>query len=160
MQSLVINRNSKLVTSLQKVASVTSSNVVSLQRLIRSHKTDLEKFGTLEYDEQKVTAGAGYTKKKLYYLNEQQSYLFITFLKNTQVVKQFKIALIDEFFKMKYSQVSTDYQLQRENIELKRTLNRLLYNTEDINRLKQENLNYYEQLDTAKRKLQQIKNIL
>ena len=53
-----------------------------------------------------------------------------------------------------------DYQLQRENIELKRTLNRLLYNTEDINRLKQENLNYYEQLDTAKRKLQQIKNIL
>lgn len=54
----------------------------------------------------------------------------------------------------------TDYQLQRENIELKRTLNRLLVNDIDIEKLKQQNLKYYEENDEMKRKLQKIKNIL
>jgi len=55
---------------------------------------------------------------------------------------------------------SLDYQLQRENIELKRTLNRLLVNNIDIEKLKQQNLTYYTELDETKRKLQKIKNIL
>jgi len=101
MQSIVIKHNDKLVTSLQQIADNTSSDVVSMQRLIRTHSSDLEKFGNINFDEEMVKGKTGSTKKKLYYLNEQQSYLFITFMKNTDIVKQFKIALIQEFFKMK-----------------------------------------------------------
>ena len=53
-----------------------------------------------------------------------------------------------------------DYQLHRENIELKRTLNRVLVNDINIEQLKEQNLKYYEENDEMKRKLQKIKNIL
>jgi prophage antirepressor-like protein len=53
-----------------------------------------------------------------------------------------------------------DYQRQRENIELKRTLKRLLINSDEIDKLKEQNLKYYEEVDELKRKLQKIKNIL
>jgi len=101
MQSLVTQFNNNLVISLIKVSDELSADIESMQRLIRTHKADLEKFGAIEFKEEIVKAGNGSTKKKLYYLNEQQSYLFITFLKNTKVVREFKVRLIQEFFRMK-----------------------------------------------------------
>ena len=52
-------------------------------------------------------------------------------------------------------------QLKRENIELKRTLNRLLTQELDTNveKLKEQNAFYYERMDEANRKLQKMKNI-
>ncbi len=137
MQSLVIQHHNNLVTALQKVAEETSSNLTSMQRLIRKHSGRLEKFGPIEFEEIEVKGKTGLTKKKLYYLNEQQSYLFITFLKNTPAVVDFKERLIKEFFEMKKKLNEKPalkqpdpyiYQLERENIELKRTINRLTKN--------------------------------
>ena len=101
MQSLVIKHNNHLVTALQKVAEETSSDITSMQRLIRTHRERLERFGAIEFKEIQVKGKTGSTKKKHYYLNEQQSYLFITFLKNTKAVLDFKEMLIKEFFEMK-----------------------------------------------------------
>jgi len=101
MNDLVITHNGQPAVSQHTLAQNANTEEKSIQQLIRSHKTELEKFGKVKFDEIVVKAGNGSTKRKLYYLNEQQSYLFITFLKNTKVVKEFKIQLIKEFFKMK-----------------------------------------------------------
>jgi len=108
MQSLIIKHNNNLVTALQTIADIASTDITSMQRLIRTHKIELEIFGTLDFDNIKTTG----RPKKLYYLNEQQSYLFITFLKNTKVVKDFKIALIREFFEMRESLNKNTQQIQ------------------------------------------------
>jgi len=122
-----------------------------MQRLIRTHKKRLEKFGDIDVEEIEVKGRTGSTKKKLYYLNEQQSYLFITFLKNTEDVLDFKELLIKEFFEMKKAlndkKISNQhnsyiYQLERENTELRRAINRLslkpTYN-EELKKLQDDN---------------------
>ena len=101
MQSIITKHNDSLVVSLKKVSDELSADITSMQKLIREHKNELELFGNIEFEYQIVKGRTGSTKKKLYYLNEQQSYLFITFLKNTKIVKEFKIKLIQEFFRMK-----------------------------------------------------------
>jgi len=108
MTALVEKHNGELVTTLQKVAEISANDVPSLQRLMRTHKQQLEKFGNLEFETIKTSG----RPLKQYYLNEQQSYLFITFLKNSEEVIEFKIKLIEEFFKMKQElhAQDTDYK--------------------------------------------------
>ena len=48
----------------------------------------------------KNTVGA-VNEEKTYYLNEPQATLLMTFMKNTNIVKQFKINLVKEFYRMK-----------------------------------------------------------
>ena len=52
------------------------------------------------------------------------------------------------------------YQIKRENIELKRAMRRLLNNTDELDRLKEQNTAYYEENTELKRHLQKIKNII
>ena len=52
------------------------------------------------------------------------------------------------------------YQIKRENIELKRAMRRLLNNTDELDRLKEQNTAYYEENVELKRHLQKIKNII
>ena len=73
---------------------------------------------------------------------------------------RYKNECFDVLYKHFYNKPQISYQIQRENIELKRTLKRLLNNTDEIESLKQQNTHYYEKLDQANRKLQKIKNIL
>lgn len=77
-----------------------------------------------------------------------------------QKLIEYKNECFEVLYKHFHNKPQINYQIQRENIELKRTLKRLLNNTDEIDRLKQQNTIYYEKLDEANRKLQKIKNIL
>jgi len=112
MQSLVVNRNGTPATSQAILVNNTQNSDKSIQQLIRTHKEALEKFGEIGFTSETIKGKTGSTKKKNYYLNEQQSYLFITFLKNSKEVVEFKIKLIEEFFKMKQElhAQDTDYK--------------------------------------------------
>ncbi|BCD59591.1 Rha family transcriptional regulator [Nitratiruptor sp. YY08-10] len=83
------------------IATLSDNNIESISRLIRQHKSDFELFGTLNYELIKVKAGRGASRKKIYWLNEQQSYLLLTYLKNTKEVRDFKIRLIKEYFEFR-----------------------------------------------------------
>lgn len=60
----------------------------TVQALIRSHQKDLGTFG--------VNGPV-----KIYRLNEQQATLLITYLKNTESVRQFKLNLVRAFYEMR-----------------------------------------------------------
>lgn len=71
----------------------------TITRLIRENKDDFEALGILGFKIHKLD-GRG-QPKKAYILNEQQATLLITYLKNTEPVREFKKNLVKAFFEMR-----------------------------------------------------------
>ena len=82
----------------------------TIQELLRKHKADFENYGIIAFEMRKLD-GRG-RPMKIYRLNEQQATLLITYLKNTEPVRQFKMNLVKAFFEMR-DELSKRY-LQRE----------------------------------------------
>lgn len=86
-------------TTADAVAEWTHIKQETIDHLIRKHKSDLEEFGVLGFEIRLPLAGSkGGRPEKLYYLNEQQATLLITYLRNTEPVRVFKKALVRGFF--------------------------------------------------------------
>ncbi|MCW1022737.1 Rha family transcriptional regulator [Streptococcus anginosus] len=73
---------------------------ISVRKLIENHKEDLEVFGILSFEMTKINDGRG-RPRKIYHLNEQQATLLITYLDNTEPVREFKKNLVSAFFEMR-----------------------------------------------------------
>ncbi|CZE30255.1 phage protein [Streptococcus pneumoniae] len=81
----------------------------TITRLVRDNKADFEELGILGFKIHKLdTRGQ---PKKSYILNEQQATLLITYLKNTETVRQFKLNLVKAFFEMR--EELSEIRLQR-----------------------------------------------
>jgi phage regulator Rha-like protein/ribosomal protein L7/L12 len=83
------------------IAENTSINQVSVRKLIDKHPSDFEEFGALSFKMTVLPAGKGTTQSKTYFLNEQQATLLMTYLRNNEIVRKFKIRLVKEFYKMR-----------------------------------------------------------
>ena len=81
----------------------------AIQEHIRKQIGRLEQFGKVSFKMRPLQSGQ---QAKDYILNEQQATLLITFLKNTEPVRQFKMNLVKAFFEMR-DELSKRY-LQRE----------------------------------------------
>ena len=103
MQQLVFNESDKLngvpFTTSEVIAKYAEVEHRAVRQLIRKHENDLEEFGKTTFEMSKITEGRG-RKSKIYHLNEQQATLLITYLDNTEPVRQFKKALVKQFFEM------------------------------------------------------------
>lgn len=73
----------------------------SVYLLIEKHESDLKEFGRLSFEMIPFETNGGIQIRKVYRLNEQQATLLITYLKNTEPVRQFKKALVKEFYAMR-----------------------------------------------------------
>lgn len=81
----------------------------TVQSLIRNHQEDFESYGIIGFEIRKLD-GRG-RPMKVYRLNEQQATLLITYLKNTEPVRRFKMNLVKAFFKMR--EELTKFRIQR-----------------------------------------------
>ncbi|TVV59030.1 Rha family transcriptional regulator [Streptococcus pneumoniae] len=90
----------------------------TIQELLRKHKADFESYGIIAFEMRKLD-GRG-RPMKIYLLNEQQATLLITYLKNTEPVRRFKMNLVKAFFEMR-EELSKRY-LQRELEKPKRKI--------------------------------------
>jgi phage regulator Rha-like protein len=152
MKTSIISANS-LIEVKNEVATVShitiAENVnyqpITVRKLIDKQIKALEEFGKVSFEMTKTTgqaSGQG-RNSKIYFLNEGQSTLLLTMLKNTAEIVKFKIALVKAFFELRNNQPkksSTQEKRQiedlrlhlknkdREIIELKRAINRLTYN--------------------------------
>ncbi len=74
----------------------------TVQSLIRNHHEDFETCGVIGFEIRKPLKGSvGGRPIKIYRLNEQQATLLITYLKNTEPVREFKKNLVQAFFEMR-----------------------------------------------------------
>ncbi len=81
------------------ISENTKNDEESVLKLIRNNEIHLKKFGKIEFTDLK-SLNSGRPKRE-YYLNEQQATLLITFMRNNEIVINFKIKLVSEFFKMR-----------------------------------------------------------
>jgi phage regulator Rha-like protein len=70
----------------------------SVTKLIQTYEDDLKEFGILRFEIEEIK-GRG-QPEKYYRLNEEQSTLLITYMKNTLPVRKFKKALVKQFYIM------------------------------------------------------------
>ncbi|WP_150202541.1 Rha family transcriptional regulator [Streptococcus constellatus] len=79
-----------------------------LKILLNKHRADFEKFGKVTF---KISPSEAGQNVRDYILNEQQATLLITYLRNTEPVKEFKTNLVKAFFEMR-DEVA-EFKLQR-----------------------------------------------
>ncbi|EAL5066621.1 phage regulatory protein [Campylobacter jejuni] len=98
----MVKYNGALVTTQNKISKLTNNNEISIQKLIRTYKADLEEFGILEFENQLIINSKNVKNyKKIYYLNEQQATLLLTYMKNSESVRNAKKVLVFAFYQMK-----------------------------------------------------------
>ncbi|NEU82233.1 phage regulatory protein/antirepressor Ant [Nostoc sp. UIC 10630] len=86
--------NSTLVIDSRLIAAELGIQHKNLKELIKTYQADFEEFGQVAFETQ---AGDIRYAETFYYLNEDQSYLALTFVKNTTEARQAKINLVKAF---------------------------------------------------------------
>jgi len=81
------------------IAKNTNNAYESIRDLIKKYENKLTLFGEILTADLKSVVGK--EAKKVTLLNEQQAYLLITFMRNSKIVIDFKVKLVDEFFKIR-----------------------------------------------------------
>jgi len=103
MNSRIVEKlDNELVVSHRVIAEQTKNKEVSVRNLINKHFDKFELFGRLHFKSEVDKQGnQGGLKPKTFYLNEQQATLLLTFMRNNEVVINFKVRLVKEFFEMR-----------------------------------------------------------
>ncbi|MDZ8259469.1 phage regulatory protein/antirepressor Ant [Nostoc sp. ChiQUE01b] len=86
--------NSTLVIDSRLIAAELGIEHRALKKTIQTYQSDFEEFGTLDTVSAESTFGRPET---FYYLNEDQSYLSLTYSNNTPQVRQAKVNLVKAF---------------------------------------------------------------
>lgn len=93
----------------------------SVMKLVRKHLTSFEGFGPLGFEIRKgrPLPHGGFAKSTEFaMLNEHQAALLIAFMRNTDEVVEFKVALIRDFFRMRGALERHDLTVWRRRQEL------------------------------------------
>lgn len=97
MEHIVHRDGDQLFTTSEIIAERAEVEHRAILQLIGKYHNDLAKFGQLAFE---MRPGYNNAQVRIAKLNEQQSTLLLTFLKNTAVVRQFKVDLVTGFFEM------------------------------------------------------------
>jgi phage regulator Rha-like protein len=90
------------------IAEHTNNQQKNIVELINKYTDKFELFGAIPFETEVLKAGRGTTKSRTYFLNESQATLLMTFLRNNEIVVNFKVALVQAFYEMrKQLQVKT-----------------------------------------------------
>lgn len=87
-----------LVTNTAAIAEGVGRDHDTIIKLVDRNKSDLEEFGEVGFE---IRAGYNNSKVRVALLNEQQTTLLITYMRNNEVVRAFKKCLVAEFFTMR-----------------------------------------------------------
>ena len=105
MKELVIvkkvNKKDVPVTTTKIIADEVGKSHRSIYLLVEKFKNDFEIFGRVSSQMTPFDTKGGPQNLKIYILNEQQTTLLITYLRNNKRVREFKIKLVQQFYEMK-----------------------------------------------------------
>ncbi|MCZ2158883.1 Rha family transcriptional regulator [Bartonella sp. 220] len=110
MNNLVtINNDGIAVTTSLKVAEGVRHTHKTVMQLVRQNIKDFEEFGSLAF-EMRVSRkdGKGGQKREVAILNEPQATLLMTYMRNNDMVRAFKKALVKAFYDLKKQLIDND----------------------------------------------------
>ena len=88
-------------TTSEVIAECTGVQRHAIQQLIRQHESDFREFGRVAFEMRPLETRGGVQMVRVYHLNEQQATLLMTYLRNTEVVREFKKELVRQFYAMR-----------------------------------------------------------
>lgn len=98
MNDLVYLKKNDAFTDSMVIANGTGNQHHTITRILRKYPAD---FGKMEFVDLKSINPKGGRPTKVYLLNEEQATLLITYLDNTEMVRDFKKNLVHQFFEMR-----------------------------------------------------------
>ena len=98
MTNLVQIVKNDIFTDSLVIAEGTDNKHESVQRRIRDYEKEISSLGKLGFEIRPMKSGQ---EMKIYLLNEPQATFLITLLKNTEIVVNFKLELVKQFYKMR-----------------------------------------------------------
>ncbi|MGX8939328.1 Rha family transcriptional regulator [Symbiopectobacterium sp. Eva_TO] len=105
-----------LVTNTIAIADGVGRDHDTIIKLVDRNKADLEEFGKVGFE---IRAGYNNAKVRVALLNEQQTTLLITYMRNNNVVRSFKKRLVFEFFRMRSALASKKVDRNTARLEYK-----------------------------------------
>lgn len=122
MPELVILKNDDIFTNSMIIAKGTDNEHKSVVSLIKKYKSKFEKFGNFRFSDLKSTNPKGGRPTRIYFLNEPQATLLITFLDNTDIVVDFKVELVKQFYQMRQLLLEKQTQMWKETRKNTKTI--------------------------------------
>lgn len=97
---IVTVSNGQAVTTSLAIAQGTEVEHKAVIQLVRNYLADLEEFGRVAFEMAPFETAGGTQKREVAVLNEQQSTLLLTYMRNSDIVRRFKKALVKAFFEL------------------------------------------------------------
>ncbi|GGJ74500.1 Rha family transcriptional regulator [Glutamicibacter ardleyensis] len=82
------------------IAEQTENQHKSIIRLIRDNLADLSEFGRVRFENAPLQTAGGVQSREIAHLSERHATLLITYLRNNDTVRTFKMALVKAFYEM------------------------------------------------------------
>ncbi|QAB17516.1 hypothetical protein Leucomu_05895 [Leucobacter muris] len=117
--NIVHQRDGELTISSEIIAERTQNEHRAVLQLIRTHQADFEAFGLVAFEMRARSTGQhGGGDVRYAVLNEHQATLLMTFMKNTTIVKAFKVELVKQFYAMRQALAATSAPRELSRLEL------------------------------------------
>src|SRR5690625_4888414 len=97
MQDIVQRDGLGLFTTSEIIADRTKVSHQSVLKLVDGYRSDIEEFGKVGFE---IRAGYNNSQVRIAQLNEQQSTLLLSYMRNNEVVRKFKKDLVKGFYEM------------------------------------------------------------
>ena len=116
MQTLITTTPSgELVTTSLDIAAGTGVQHKNVLDLVRRYQSDIEKFGVIIF---KSIDNKGGSPTRFATLNQKQACALITYMRNNQVVRTFKLRLVDLFHKALSGEVDISTSISADKVSL------------------------------------------
>ena len=99
------------------IAGRTENQHASVLRIIREHQPEIEQFGRVGFEIAPFETAGGTQRREVALLNEPQSTLLMTFMRNSPVVVTFKVELVKQFYRMRQA-LAAPKSLEQRSLEL------------------------------------------
>lgn len=104
MNAIVTIINDTPVTTSLAIAEGTDVEHKAVIQLVRSYQNDLEEFGRVTFEMRPFETAGGVQQREIAILNEQQSTLILTYMRNSEIVRTFKKRLVKSFYELAHKQ--------------------------------------------------------
>lgn len=101
MNELVYLKADDVFTDSMVIANGTENQHKSVVAILKKYHKDFEEIGQLKFSDLKSTNPKGGRPTKVYWLNEEQAMLLVTYLDNNEIVRKFKRNLVHQFVEMR-----------------------------------------------------------
>lgn len=101
MSELVLLHHNEPMTTSEAIAEGVELAHKTIIQLVRKYVDDLGSFGRVAFEMRPLGTEGGNQWREVAYLNEPQATLLITYMRNSEIVRRFKIALVKAFYEMR-----------------------------------------------------------